>query len=95
MNYQPFGSNVLLRRKKVSEQTKAGVIKGELAERQEKAEDDGTLEVVAIGSKCLFAKIGNNVFIRNQAPYDVIPLLNNDNEYVQVDEYNLLGVLTK
>jgi len=90
IKFKPFGNNVLLRAKVVSEKTEAGVIKSQEMIKAEQAKLDDYYEILAVGKSVEEAgdiHVGDKVLLSGSAQKLVI----DDIECLLVYAGNVLG----
>ena len=89
MNYFPLGATLLIKAPKIAEKTESGILKSEAMIREERMSWDGTVDVIAAGPECRHISPGMKVLLQTNAIMH--PVLIEEQEYLQVEEYSVLG----
>ena len=89
MGYIPLGATLVIKAPKISEKTESGILKSESMIKEEKMSWDGTVDIVAAGPQCKYIKAGMKVLLQTNAIMH--PVLIDGEEYLQVEEYAVLG----
>lgn len=89
MGYIPLGATLVIKAPKISEKTEAGILKSEAMIKEEKMSWDGTVDVIAVGPMCQHISPGMKVLLQTNAIMH--PVLIDGDEYLQVEEYSVLG----
>ena len=89
MGYIPLGATIVITAPKISEKTESGILKSEAMIKEEKMSWDGTVDVVSVGPQCNHIKPGMKILLQTNAIMH--PVLIDKEEYLQVEEYSVLG----
>ncbi|MDP6922443.1 MAG: hypothetical protein QGH06_05670 [Lutibacter sp.] len=90
MDYTPLKATVVIRPPKIKQKTDAGIIKSTDMLNQEKLAWDGSVDVVLTGPECQYVKKGQKVLLQTNAIMH--PVIINKEEFLQVEEYAILGI---
>jgi len=89
MNYFPLGATLLINAPKIAEKTEGGILKSDAMLKEERMSWDGTVKVIAAGPDCKHISAGMTILLQTNAIMH--PVLIEEKEYLQVEEYSVLG----